>query len=96
MCIKIKPDTTTSLCSCEHITRHQLALLTRLAATRGVSETEVIRQAIEHEASGGFRQRAVPDAGALEEIIQFALHRRAAGITSQPLRWDRTDAYSAR
>lgn len=79
-----------------HITRHQLALLTRLAATRGASEAEVVRQAIEHEMSGCFGQQIVPDAGALEEIIQYALRRREAGITGQPLRWNRADAYSAK
>lgn len=79
-----------------YIGRHQLVLLTRLAAARGISEAEVIRQAIEHAASDGLEQQAAPDAAALEDIIQFALRRGEAGVTGQPLRWDRAGAYSER
>lgn len=79
-----------------YIARHQAALLTRLAVARGVSEAEVIRQAIEHEASGDLGQHVMPEAAALEEIIQFALHRREAGKTGQSLHWNRADAYAER
>ena len=56
----------------------------------------VIRQAIEREATSGLAQRLAPDATALEELIQAALQCRAAGITGQPLRWRREDAYAER
>jgi len=79
-----------------YIGRSQQALLARLAATWGVSEAEVIRQAIEREATSGLAQRLAPDATALEELIQAALQCRAAGITGQPLRWRREDAYAER
>jgi hypothetical protein len=38
----------------------------------------------------------VPDATALDEIVQFALSRREAGVTGEPLRWNRQDAYEER
>ena len=79
-----------------YIGKRQQTLLARLAATRGVSEAEVIRQAIEREATSGLAQRPLPDATALDELIQAALQRREAGITGQPLHWRREDAYAER
>ena len=79
-----------------YIGRSQQALLARLAKAWDVSEAEVIRQAIEREATGGLAQRLRPDATALEELIQAALQRREAGITGQPLHWRREDAYAER
>jgi len=80
-----------------YIGKSQQALLARLAQAWGVSEAEVIRQAIEREATSGLAQRLQPDATALEELIQAALQRRAAGITGDPpLRWRREDAYAER
>ena len=72
-----------------YIGKSQQALLARLAKAWGVSEAEVIRQAIEREATSGLSQRLQPDATALEELIQAALQRRTAGITGDPLRWRR-------
>ncbi len=79
-----------------YIAEKQQALLTRLARFRGVSEAEVIRQAIEHEATRAQPQAVEPDRTALDEIIQFALSRREAGAAGEPLRWSRDDAYSDR
>jgi hypothetical protein len=79
-----------------YIARRQQVLLSRLAKARGVSEAEVIRQAIEREAAGGQGQPVVPDATALDEIVQDALSRRQFGITGEPLRWNRDDAYAER
>jgi hypothetical protein len=79
-----------------YIGKSQQALLARLAQAWGVSEAEVIRQAIEREATSGLAQRLQPDATALEELIQAALQRRAAGVTGDPLRWRREDAYAER
>jgi hypothetical protein len=79
-----------------YLERTQQYLLARLAKARGVSEAEVIRQAIEHEATAGHVQSVVPDATALDEIVQFALSRREAGVTGEPLRWNREDAYEER
>ena len=79
-----------------YLERTQQLLLARLAKVRGVSEAEVIRQAIEHEATAGHVQSVVSDATALDEIVQFALGRREAGVTGEPLRWNREDAYKER
>jgi hypothetical protein len=79
-----------------YIGKSQQALLARLAKAWGVSEAEVIRQAIEREGASGLAQRLQPDAAALEELIQAALQRRAAGITGDPLRWRREEAYAER
>jgi hypothetical protein len=79
-----------------YIGKSQQAILARLTQMWGVSEAEVIRQAIEREAASGVASRSLPDATALEEIIQFALQRRAAGSVGAPLRWRRTDAYAER
>jgi hypothetical protein len=79
-----------------YIGKSQQALLARLAKAWGVSEAEVIRQAIEREATTGLAQRLQPDATALEELIQAALQRRTAGITGEPFRWRREDAYAER
>jgi hypothetical protein len=79
-----------------YIGKGQQALLARLAKAWGVSEAEVIRQAIEREGGTGLAQRLQPDATALEELIQAALQRRTAGITGDPLRWRREDAYAER
>ena len=79
-----------------YLERTQQQLLARLARARGVSEAEVIRQAIEHEAIGGHVQSVVSDATALDEIVQFALGRRETGVTGESLRWNREDAYEER
>ena len=79
-----------------YIGKSQQALLARPARAWGVSEAEVIRQAIEREGASGLVQRLQPDATALEELIQAALGRRTAGITGDPLRWRREDAYEER
>jgi transcriptional regulator with XRE-family HTH domain len=78
-----------------YIGKRQQALLARLAASRGVSEAEVIRQAIEREATS-MAQRPLPDATALDDLIQAALQRREAGVTGQALQWRREDAYTER
>jgi hypothetical protein len=78
------------------ITRRQQLLLQRLAKLRGLSESEVIGQAIEHEVAGSYTQKIDPDAGSLEELIKFALDRRATSGEGKPLQWSREDAYSER
>ena len=79
-----------------YIARRQQLLLTRLTKVRGLSESEVIRQAIEHEATGGYTQEIEADAGSLDKLIEFALSRRQSGRYGEPLRWSREDAYSER
>ena len=75
--------------------RHQL-LLRKLAQAKGVSEAEIIRQAIEHEAAGSERQTLVPDRSAREEILAAVKARKALGTGAAPYDWDRQDAYRQR
>jgi hypothetical protein len=79
-----------------YITKRQQQLLTRLSKVRGLSESEVIRQAIEHEAASGFTQEVAPDPGILDKLVEFALSRREIEGDGEPLRWRREDAYSER
>lgn len=74
----------------------QQLLLSRLAKTRGVSEAEVIRQAIEREAGGAYVHPVASDSSHLDDIIRYALSRRELGAAGEPMRWKRDDAYAER
>jgi len=79
-----------------YIQKRQQVLLKRLARRRGVSEAEVIRQAIDQQVQSAANQPLPPDPQALETIILFALGRRKLGAASEPYRWQREDAYEER
>ena len=75
--------------------RHQI-LLKKLAQTKGVSEAEIIRQAIEREAAGNQRQAATSDRNAWEEILATVEARKSLGLQARPYAWERQDAYLER
>lgn len=75
--------------------RHQL-LLRKLAQAKGVSEAEIVRQAIEHEAVGSERRILAPDRSAWEEILAAVDARMALGKQAAPYDWERRDAYQDR
>jgi hypothetical protein len=79
-----------------YIKKRQQILLKRLAKARGVSEAEIIRQAIDRETNSGSTLKIGRDPAALDEIVRFALGRRKHGATDQPYRWRREDAYEER
>ena len=79
-----------------YLTRKQQMLLSQLTHVRGISEAEVIRQAIEHEAAGSFTDDVGGEAGVLDQLMEDALRRRSAGVTGEPLRWSREDIYANR
>ncbi len=79
-----------------YIQKRQQVLLKRLARRRGVSEAEVIRQAIDQQVQSAAHQPLPPDPQALEVVIQFALERRKLGSASEPYQWQREDAYQER
>lgn len=79
-----------------YIHKRQHILLRRLSQARGVSEAEIIRQAIEREATGVSSQAAPPDRAAWEEIVDFVEARKATGADGKPYRWNREDAYEER
>ena len=74
--------------------RHE-RLLKRISKARGVSEAEVIRQAIERETVGE-KPLLAPDQTAWDEILCFAKSRKALRPNIRPYRWNRLDAYAER
>ncbi len=79
-----------------YIQKRQEELLKRLSKARGVSEAEVIRQAIDHELTGGKARSSAPGLSALEEFVRLALDRRSLGIKGEPYRWNREEIYEER
>lgn len=78
-----------------YISRRQQVQLKRLAKARGVSEAEVIRQAIEREVLLTAAQPAASDRSALEEFLRFGAARRATGDTTG-WAWTRDELYDER
>jgi hypothetical protein len=75
--------------------RHE-RLLKRISKARGVSEAELIRQAIERETVGGKLPLLAPDQAAWDKILRFANSRKALRPSARPYRWNRLDAYEER
>ena len=78
-----------------YIPKRQQVQLKRLAKARGVSEAEVIRQAIEREVLLTASQPTVGDRSALEEFLRFGAARRATGDTTGRA-WTRDELYDER
>jgi len=74
--------------------RHE-RLLKRISKARGVSEAELIRQAIERETVGE-KPLLAPDQGAWDKILRFARSRKALRPSVRPYRWNRLDVYEDR
>jgi len=79
-----------------YIHKRQHILLRRLSQARGVSEAEIVRQAIEREVTGASLQSSLPDRAAWEEIMDFVAARKALGPDGEPYHWNRQDAYEER
>ena len=79
-----------------YIHKRQQALLKRLSKLRGMSESEIIRNAIEREASITAAQAPFDSRKALDEIFQFALSLRDRGVTGEPYKWNREELYAER
>lgn len=75
--------------------RHE-RLLKRISKARGVSEAELIRQAIERETVGEKFPLLAPDQAAWDEILRFAKSRKAPRPSARSYRWNRLDAYEER
>jgi len=75
--------------------RHE-RYLKRISKARGVSEAELIRQAIERETIGGKPLLLAPDQAAWDEILRFVKNRKSLRPSGQPYRWNRLDAYEER
>ena len=79
-----------------YIQKRQNLLLKRLAQARGVSEAEVIRQALEREFTGENKQVAEADVTAMEDFLEFAISRRTLPRTGKPYQWNRQEIYEER
>ncbi len=79
-----------------YIQRRQQRLLKRLARRQGVSEAEIIRQAIDQQVQSAASRSLPPDPQALEAVIQFAIERRRISAGAEPYQWKREDAYEGR
>jgi hypothetical protein len=74
--------------------RHE-RLLKRVSKARGVSEAELIRQAIERETVGE-KPLLAPDQAAWDKILCFARSRKTPCPGARPYRWNRLHAYAER
>lgn len=67
-----------------YIQRRHADWLARLAAARGTSEAEVVRQAIEHEVAGSRTVQAQSNLLAWQTVLDFAIARRQFGTNAAP------------
>lgn len=79
-----------------YIQKRQEALLKRLSQARGLSEAEIIRQAIEREVAGIPAQPAATDRSAWQELVAFVEARQAARKSGEAYRWNREEIYAER
>jgi hypothetical protein len=79
-----------------YIHKRQDALLKRLAHARGLSQAEIIRQAIEHEAAGVPTQPVASDRSAWQELVTFLERRQEAVTGGQAYQWNREEIYTER
>ena len=80
-----------------YIEPRQEVLLKQMAASRGVSEAELIRQAIDRQMGGGRGRPLPPDPVAWEQAYQFMLDLRAQGpLEGKQRTWRREDLYEER
>ncbi len=80
-----------------YIPRRQNQLIKRLAKSRGVSEAEFIRQAIEREISGSTSSSFLRDNDVWKELMEAVeeQNREWAG-DREPTRWTREEIYAER
>ena len=80
-----------------YIHKRQQALLKRLSSLRGMSESEIIRNAIDREVENRNNTHPLGNShNALQESIAFALSLRERPITGEPFRWNREEIYEER
>jgi hypothetical protein len=80
-----------------YIPKRQDALLKRLAKQRGVSEAEIIRQALEREVDTNDEATQQREK-ALESMVAFArsLRERPEFQQGEPYKWNRQEQYEER
>lgn len=80
-----------------YLGKRQEQLLKRLAKARGISEAEIIRQALDRELNQGtlHHQRRDPEAWARARRVMLALQAQGP-LPNQPRKWKRDDLYEER
>ena len=80
-----------------YIPKRQQVLLKRRAKARGISEAELIRQALDRDLAGGWARVFQQDPEAWDKVQHFALARRThAKTNTRSYQWKREDAYEER
>jgi hypothetical protein len=80
-----------------YIHKRQQALLKRLSSLRGMSESEIIRNAIDREVENRNNTHPLGNShNALQESIAFALSLRERPFIGEPYRWNREEIYEER
>lgn len=78
-----------------YIYKRQQAQLKRISAARGVSEAEIIRNALDREVNSQIAPYHY-DPDAWERLMEFIGKRIASGQAGEPYKWRREDAYEER
>lgn len=79
-----------------YIPRRQDILIKRLSQTRGVSEAEIIRQAIEREIKGELSDFEADGTSAWATIVAFIEDRNIEVEPAEPYQWRREEIYAER
>jgi hypothetical protein len=79
-----------------YIQKRQNILLKRLAQARGLSEAEIIRQAIEREVSSSASLPLSDEQVAWQEMLKFLEQRAEKILPGEPYRWNREEIYAER
>ena len=80
-----------------YVTQRQEEILKRLAQSRGVSEAELIREAVDRQIEQGASGLAHYDPEAWEKAHALMLNLYAQGpIPDRPRQWTRQDLYAER
>ena len=79
-----------------YIPRRQEILIKRLSQARGISEAEVIRQAIEREINRELIDIHPEKLSAWDQLMQAVEERKAEAQPGEPYRWNREEIYAER
>jgi hypothetical protein len=79
-----------------YLEKRQILAVHQKAATLGVNESEVIRQAIDHDFYGSGGASTRPDPSAWDEIESFLASRADKRLEGEPYQFNREEIYDDR
>jgi hypothetical protein len=79
-----------------YIRKQQDEMLKRISEARGVSEAQIVREAIDREIAGIGKRPLTNDRSAWDEILRFLESRKDIKASGEPYKWRREDAYEER